>query len=447
MALGQIAVALWTTLRGQSNAGTPTAPKPRGANAALRIAWVGPVPDPGGGAAGCAWHVVAGLSRLGCEIDCFVEGAHELLPPELSALPGVRVINFDTGWRYNRWYSNHRTTKVFTGFGARAWGRHRLATLLGEQHRAHPYDVVYQFSTIELFGLRRLLRDLPPLVLHPSTHAAGELRGLRAERELAAKCEPLWRRASTEALLVFRAAKQKRDIHSANRVLALSARFGEHLVTDYGVDPGRIIVVPNPIDLHELAATHQPAHAPRRVAFVSRMSVRKGVDAIVALSHRLADLEGAVVLELVGAETLWSDYRPLLAGLHPGVATYHGPMQRAELVRFLADVDMLIQPAIFEPFGLVVGEALACGVSVVATNEVGAAENVSPQCCIVVPAGDIDALEKGVREMLDRLDGDALALRHTARSEAERLFAPETIAELVMDALVTAAALHGVGNA
>jgi hypothetical protein len=78
-----------------------------------------------------------------------------------------------------------------SGFASRAWGRRRLASLLVQEHRLEPYDVIYQFSTIEVFGLRRHWSQLPPLVIHPETHIAGELRCIRRERHLASLCEPL----------------------------------------------------------------------------------------------------------------------------------------------------------------------------------------------------------------------------------------------------------------
>jgi glycosyltransferase involved in cell wall biosynthesis len=298
--------------------------------------------------------------------------------------------------------------------------------LLLEQHRGRPYDVVYQFSTIEVFGMRRYLAQLPPLTIHPSTHMAGELRWVRRERDLAARCEPFWRRLLVECFLVARMRRQRRDIHLADRVAVISRGFGDQLVRDYGVDPGRLTLIRNPIDLDKLRPAPRPQRAaPWRIAFVSRMSARKGVELVVELSHRLADLHGDVTIELVGDHTLWSDYRPLLADLDPRIAQYHGPMGAADLSIFLAGCDLLLQPAKYEPFGLTVAEALSLGVPVVASDAVGAAEDVSCACCAMVQAGDIDSLEAGVRSMLDRLRrGEGPAIAEAARAEAERLFSP-----------------------
>jgi glycosyltransferase involved in cell wall biosynthesis len=401
------------------------------------LAWIGAAPQRGGGVGGVAWLLLAALSQLGCDIDCYACGPHEELREALASLPGVRLVNVDAGWRYNRWYSGHSMMVFATGMGARAWEQHRLNRKLLERHRCQPYDAIYQFSNIEFFGTRRHLHELPPLVIHPETHIAGELRWVRRERHLAERCEPWWRRSLTRCLLAARVRRQRRDIHLAAQVAVVSRLFGEQLVRDYGVDAGRLTLIRNPIDLTELHPVRRPPRlGPWRIAFVSRMSVRKGVELVVELSHRLADLEGDVTLELVGGHTLWSDYRPLLADLNPRIARYRGHMDRSELATFLAETDLLLQPAKYEPFGLTVAEALALGVPVVATDAVGAAEDVSSDCCTVVPAGDINAFEEGVRTMLDRLrQGHGPAIGRCARAEAERLFAPHAAAMFALEML------------
>jgi glycosyltransferase involved in cell wall biosynthesis len=376
----------------------------------------------------------------GCDIDCYEIGPRDELSQRFTLLDGVRLINFDTGWRWNRWYSNHHLSALLTGMASRAWGRRRLSSTLLEEHRHQPYDAIYQFSTIEVFGLRRHLAELPPIITHPSTHMAGELRWVRSERNLAAKCAPLWKRVLIENFLAIRVRRQRRDIHLAARVAAISRRFRDDLIRDYRVQPERLTVVPNPIDLDELRPLPRADRAkPWRVAFIGRMSSRKGVEMVVKLSHALVDLEGDVILDLIGDHTLWSDYRPLLVGLEPRIAHYHGRMARQELISFLGQADVLVQPAKYEPFGLTAGEALALGVPVVASDAVGATEDVSAECCSVVPAGDITALERAVRHVLDRLrNGEGAVLAQKARAEAERLFSQETVATLAFETVIAA---------
>jgi hypothetical protein len=225
----------------------------------------------------------------------------------------------------------------------------------------------------------------------------------------------------------------------------MSEAFGRHLVTDYGIDSKRVRAGQNPIDLTDFRPLVEPfpsAKEPIQIAMVGRLSVRKGLDLVVELSWRLHDLKEQIELDIVGNQSQWSDYRPLLKDLDPAIATYLGPLSRDALKQWLPKCDLLIQPAKYEPFGLTVAEALACGVPVVVTTEVGAGEGLAQDCCTVVPVEDIDALEAAVREMVANLGTSAsTSMRASARREAERLWSAQRVALQVRHALVEAAGL------
>ena len=177
--------------------------------------------------------------------------------------------------------------------------------------------------------------------------------------------------------------------------------------------------------------------------FVSRIAVRKGVDAIVELSHRIADLEGQVMIEVLGDRSLWSDYRHLLAGLNPVTSVAVGHVGGDELRERLRGATVLLQPSRYEPFALTVGEALACGTPVITSDEVGATEHVDPRVGLRVPAGDVAALERALRGYLAAVAEPAAEreLRALARAEAERLFAPDVVGRqlaAVLDAFAVA---------
>jgi glycosyltransferase involved in cell wall biosynthesis len=368
----------------------------------------------------------------GFEVDCYLAGAADELPLSLSAMEGLRFICEPVNWGWDRWYSHTPLLSFVSGQVARARAQQRLAPLVLRNHVARRYDLMLQFSQIELFFARSLLSRLPPLVLYPSVHAAGELHWHRRESGLARSGEShLWHLAS-RAMLAARSARQRRDIRAAEIVIALSDHFGRHLCRDYGVSLDRIRVLPYPIDLERFSPVSESenrANEPLKLLFASRMSVRKGVEMVVALSHRLADLTGQVRIEAVGGESLWSRYAHLLKGLNGNVASYRGPLDNARLNDLYRRSDVLLQPSHYEPFALTVGEGLASGLPVVASDEVGAAENVDRRCCGVFPAGDLDGFEHEVRTLVSRLrTAERARIKALARSEAERLYAPPSVA-------------------
>lgn len=391
-----------------------------------------------GGAPGVEGLILEQLAQRGCSIDCYVPtSAHFEATDDIASIEGVRVIEGRSSFRFGRWYSRTPLTKMASFQIFQALSRRRLATVLAIEHELAPYDVLYQCSSIESFGLPSDRRALPPLVLHPSVHAAGELRWLRAERSIAEATSGSLRAAGVRSWMAIRATRQRRDIRLADRVLALSEAFAALLIQDYSVDPTRVSVVGNAIDLRTFVPSSEPPLVPETIVVLGRVVVRKGIEDVVELSHRLSDLAGRIQLIVVGEGSLWSDYRSLLADLDPSVASAPGRMERAEIVELLGRSRLLIQASHYEPFGLTVGEALACGTPVVATEAVGAAEGLDESVCTVVPIGDVDALEAAVRAELNRpLDA---ARRDRCREEVDRRYSAEVIGSMVLDELRRAA--------
>ena len=399
---------------------------------------MGPTPTEGHGVAYAATQMLRGLAAAGVELDCFVAASPEDVPMSLRSESRMRFHCEPVRWEWERWYSRDPLSAFVTGQTARMRAQGRLARVLERLHATRPYDLVYQYSQIELGALRGLRARLPPVVLHPEVHAAGELRWLRLEAALMRRCASFPRRTAVRAMLALRSFLQRRDMPVARLVIAPSRHFAEQLGRDYGVAPERLAVVPNPIDLRRFSPADQaPSRRPLTALFVSRIAVRKGVETVVQLSHRLADLAADLHLLVVGDKDQWSDYRPLLRDLHPGVASYHGPAT-AEVPRLYREAAMLLQIPHYEPFGLTVGEALASGCPVISSDVVGAVEDVDRRCCRIFPTGDLDALEGEVRRLLAELQAGGTEVRRLARAEAERLFDPLAVGERLAAALETA---------
>ncbi|CAM3644174.1 glycosyltransferase family 4 protein [Cohnella lubricantis] len=399
----------------------------------MRIAWIGPMPNNDGGATGVGRHLLLELSNQGVEVDCFFFGKPDNVPPELIERQNLRVICQPSSWKWNKWYSRNNYMAFVTGQIANLRCEMKLAERIVEEHRKKPYDYVYQFSHIEMHALLKHKASLPPIVLHPSVHAAGELRWHRLESRLARHSEGILTRAGVRLLLMMRASVQKRHARSADHILSLSRSFADEMIEDYKLDSAKVRhIVPNPIDLEKFVPK-QGQEGKRRDSritflFASRISVRKGTEMIVELSHRLQDLAGQVRILIVGNHSLWSDYRGLLKNINPEIATYLGRVSGKEMDALYASVDALIQPAHYEPFGLTVAEALATGIPVIASDKIGAAEGVDKTVCRIFRAGDIDALERLTRQLAEELATPKREeLAAIARSEAKRLYSGETI--------------------
>jgi glycosyltransferase involved in cell wall biosynthesis/GT2 family glycosyltransferase len=364
------------------------------------------------------------MVRQGVQVDLYAP-TYDWQPLPVEPMPGLRIIEHRSRFQWQRWYSRTRLRSLFSGQAYRTFSSVALSIRLLIEHRRKPYDVVYQLSQTELFLLGRLRRLAPPIVVHPCTHAAGELRWHRAEQAYALRSERRSFHMVMRAWLTLRGRLQPKELARADLVIGLSRRFNELIHQDYAVPRAKLRVVYTPVNLARFRADgpEEPAN-PRTLLFVSRISARKGLQEIVELSHRLADLAGSVRMLVVGSVTQWSDYSAHLKDLNPDVAEHLGFVSTEELPALMRSATMLLVPSRYEPGSIVTGEALACGLPVVLSDEVGNGEIVAGPHVRVHRAGDADALEAAVRSLLRAVEDDEPGLRASARRNAEREFAP-----------------------
>jgi glycosyltransferase involved in cell wall biosynthesis len=403
----------------------------------LRIAWLGAGPGETGGVPGVATELLCGLAARGHRIDCFLPGTGFELPERLAGEARVKFIWGTSEWRWNRWYNRAKIGVFLSGLLTRALASVRLRREVARRHEDEPYDLIYQFSNIEALAMPARLRHSVPLVMHPETHIAGELRFLISERSLSLRCQPAYTLLVTAAVMSLRVVIQRVRVRRARLLICISSVFRDHLVSDYGYPLEQTVVVPNPVRLDRFAEAdlQRPLGDPPVVLVLGRIAVRKGVEDVVALAKLLLAQDARVRIRVTGGPSLWSDYTKLLDDLPDGNSEFAGRIPPGEIPAELGRSDLLLQASKYEPFALTVAEALAAGVPVVATSEVGAIEGVDRAVLGEVAPSDVAAMATAIMATIAKLDADAPRVRSAARAEAERLFAPELVCEQISDAL------------
>ena len=361
---------------------------PDAASARLRVAWTGPVGDVrGGGAAPLGGLLLQGLLDQGAEVDIYTPDRPEQVPEAFREHPRVEVVSVENPWRWDRWYSRKRAVAFASSSLARSAVHGLLGLQMVRRHRRRPYSCIFQFSQTELFTMGWLSRALPPIVVHPCTTAAGELRWHRREEAYARGHETWVHHRFVRSFLTFRAAVQRRELRKPTLIVGPSEVFNRHMCADYGIDPARTRVLRHPLNLDRFPVRERSARPEERVVllYAARLSTRKGLELITELSHRLADDAERIQIMVVGGASMWSDYSPHLQDLNPAVAKYAGSLGSDAMPGLYQMVSAVLIPSHYEPGSLVAGEALASGLPIVASDEVGPAEVLDPDCCRVFP--------------------------------------------------------------
>jgi glycosyltransferase-like protein len=211
---------------------------------------------------------------------------------------------------------------------------------------------------------------------------------------------------------------QRRSVLDPDRVLVVSEHWRKILAADYGVEAE---VVPNGIDPGRFGPPVPGRRASLRarvgatdgrffVLTVGGIEPRKGTaDLFEALGQLRRSLDPPPVLGIVGGHS-FQDYRayrdaalarlPAL-GLELGRdVVLLGTVPEAELGGWYRAADAFAFPSVKEGFGLVVLEALAAGLPVVATDiPVFAEYLVHGQSALLVPPGDASALAGALEKL------------------------------------------------
>jgi glycogen synthase len=215
----------------------------------------------------------------------------------------------------------------------------------------------------------------------------------------------------------------------AERVVTCSAYMREHVADIYGLEEGRIDVVPNGIDPSELVAVDDldrlrarfAAPDERLVLLVGRLVYEKGFQLALEALPRLIERVGDVRFLVAGSGTHEAELRKQAheLGLDPH-GTFLGWIGDDALHSLYRIADLTVVPSIYEPFGLVALEAMASGCP-----------------CLVADTG-------GLREVVPNED---VGLRFRSRDPASLAAMAERILTdaVLRDRLVAEASEHVLG--
>ena len=229
--------------------------------------------------------------------------------------------------------------------------------------------------------------------------------------------------------------------YEARRVIACSEYMRKQIGDIFQLPHDKTEVVHNAVATRDFAipddevAAFRAAATPdgeRMVLFAGRLEYEKGVQTVLHALERVQEEAGPVVFYVAGVGTYSDELRRMVAELDlEDVVRFTGFLEDHELRLHYAAADVAVAPSIYEPFGLVAVEAMACGTPVVVGDTGGLREIVSGGHGLSFPPQDADELAdrlvavlgdpalaaalvaKGRRRIAQRYDWQTVALRTT----------------------------------
>jgi UDP-glucose:(heptosyl)LPS alpha-1,3-glucosyltransferase len=228
------------------------------------------------------------------------------------------------------------------------------------------------------------------------------------------------------------------------RIIACSDRVKHEIIQEYKVSPGRITVIPNGVSVRNIDRSKKA---------VAQRKKEGGIDTdehvLLFVGNEFGRKGLRTILEAISRPG-WKRIRLLVAGggniaAYSRLAHVLGVAERVtflgcvrEIERLFDCADLFVFPTLYEPFGMVVVEAMASGVPVITSRACGAVEGMTPRVHGLY-LDDPSSIEE-VAGAIQRLVSDE-ALR-TSLSNAGREKAREFSWDLIGDKML--AVLSGV---
>lgn len=138
------------------------------------------------------------------------------------------------------------------------------------------------------------------------------------------------------------------------------------------------------------------------VLFASKFTERKHADHLIQACARLAREGIALDLVLAGAGEMGDELRMLAARTPELNVIFTGFVNQSELPSMFGACDLFVLPSEQEPWGLIINEAMATGLPIVASREIGAVSDLvrDGENGHVFDARDIDGLVEAIRPIV-----------------------------------------------
>jgi glycosyltransferase involved in cell wall biosynthesis len=187
-------------------------------------------------------------------------------------------------------------------------------------------------------------------------------------------------------------AKLMQAYKNAAQVLAVSTALLQSIEQIIGVTTE---VLPNFIDESLFKQNTKPAS--KKILFIGRAEYTKGLDILIKAFHLSKASSAGYQLHIIGRGSIKDIYNDESL---PEVF-FLGEIPNSQIPIKISDCAFIALPSLYESFGVVLIEALACGKPIVTTDCGGPSDIVSATNGVLAKTGDVKDLQEKLDWMID----------------------------------------------
>jgi glycosyltransferase involved in cell wall biosynthesis len=228
---------------------------------------------------------------------------------------------------------------------------------------------------------------------------------------------------------------ERRGMHGAIKVIAVSYLTKNIITQHYGVDPAKVEVVYNAIETN--GAYDEERYSIKTdekiVLFLGRITMQKGPEYFLAAAKKVLEVMDNVKFVMAGSGDMIRRTIEMAAAMGIGhKVLFTGFLRGNDVEKVFKMADLYVMPSVSEPFGIAPLEAMSHDVPVIISKQSGVSEVVQNALKVDFwddqrdgqqdrrrppppPAGQHDAPTRRVRGPAHELDGRRQSLRQRLR--------------------------------
>jgi glycogen synthase len=215
---------------------------------------------------------------------------------------------------------------------------------------------------------------------------------------------------------------ERRGMHGAIRVIAVSYLTKNIVTHNYGVDPGKVEVVYNAIETASNGYDPEAYNIKKDekiVLFLGRITMQKGPEYFLAAAKKVLEVMDNVKFVMAGSGDMIRRTIEMAASMGIGhKVLFTGFLRGPDVEKVFKMADLYVMPSVSEPFGIAPLEAMSHDVPVIISKQSGVSEVLSH--ALKVDFWDINEMANKIIAVL-RHPPLATVLRQHGSFEVRRL--------------------------